>query len=289
MLRQSLGVCRTLVSVGAKNELRSCGHGSVSTKTLFQKRFYAAPPKRFYKKTGVLYNDGSYEITLDNRKLKTPAGTLFKVSNEALALAVATEWDAQKKVINQSSMHLTALCSTCIDNPNHVTKEDLIQKIISFLSTDTILFHSSEDDELYKFQQSEWQPVVDKFNEKFSVNLAPSRHLGMPQVSDQDRNTVQKYLASHNFWAIIGFSFAVESLKSVILTLTCKERFISVEKAVLLSRLEEEFQTGHWGRVEWAHDVSQLDLQARVAAAIMFVYLNSVEETVKMKKSAPIT
>lgn len=72
----------------------------------FLSHIFSAPPKRFYKKTGVLYNDGSYEITLDNRKLKTPAGTLFKVSNEALALAVATEWDAQKKVINQSSMHL---------------------------------------------------------------------------------------------------------------------------------------------------------------------------------------
>jgi chaperone required for assembly of F1-ATPase len=31
-------------------------------------------------------------------------------------------------------------------------------------------------------------------------------------------------------------------VKSVILTLCCVERYISTEKAVLLSRLEEEFQ-----------------------------------------------
>jgi ATP synthase F1 complex assembly factor 2 len=31
-------------------------------------------------------------------------------------------------------------------------------------------------------------------------------------------------------------------VKSVILTLCCVERYISIEKAVLLSRLEEEFQ-----------------------------------------------
>lgn len=39
-----------------------------------------------------------------------------------------------------------------------------------------------------------------------------------------------------------GYIFAVDTLKSVILTLACVERFITPEKAVLLSRLEEEFQ-----------------------------------------------
>jgi len=34
----------------------------------------------------------------------------------------------------------------------------------------------------------------------------------------------------------------VEALKSVILTIACVERFLDVEKAVLLSRLEEEYQ-----------------------------------------------
>lgn len=36
--------------------------------------------------------------------------------------------------------------------------------------------------------------------------------------------------------------FGVDTTKSVILTLACVERFITPEKAVLLSRLEEEYQ-----------------------------------------------
>lgn len=38
--------------------------------------------------------------------------------------------------------------------------------------------------------------------------------------------------------------YAVDTIKSVILTLACAERFIGPEKAVLLSRLEEEYQVG---------------------------------------------
>lgn len=49
---------------------------------------------------------GWYEINLDKRKLRTPGGSLFRVPNEALALAVATEWNAQEKLVKRHSMHL---------------------------------------------------------------------------------------------------------------------------------------------------------------------------------------
>lgn len=44
-------------------------------------------------------------------------------------------------------------------------------------------------------------------------------------------------------------------------------------------------QTGYWGRVEWAHDINQMDHQARVAAAMMFIYLNSTSENIKIKQA----
>lgn len=80
-----------------------------------------------------------------------------------------------------------------------------------------------------------------------------------------------------------GFMYGVDTLKSVVLTLACTERFITPEKAVLLSRLEEEYQTGHWGRVEWAHDLNQQDLQTRLSAVVLFVYFNSQTQSKKLK------
>lgn len=41
--------------------------------------------------------------------MKTPKGTLFTVPNEALAIAVATEWDAQKDTLKFYTMHLVSL------------------------------------------------------------------------------------------------------------------------------------------------------------------------------------
>lgn len=103
----------------------------------------AAPPKRFYRQTGIITSNGKFEITLDQRKLKTPKGAPFFVESEPLAIAIATEWDAQKDVIDRSRMHLTALSSTVIDNPNNLQKADIVNYLVNYASTDAILFQSN--------------------------------------------------------------------------------------------------------------------------------------------------
>lgn len=51
---------------------------------------------------------GGFEVNLDKRKLKTPLGNLMKLSNEALAVAVATEWDMQGPILQQHNMHIVS-------------------------------------------------------------------------------------------------------------------------------------------------------------------------------------
>ncbi|KAB0798573.1 hypothetical protein PPYR_09566 [Photinus pyralis] len=237
-------------------------------------RFYATR-KRFYRKTGILFSDGKYEITLDQRKLKTPKGNLFSVSSEPLALAVAAEWDSQKDIIKQSNMHLSTLCNTAIDNPNNLSKYDMVNYILNSLDTDLILFHSHENDELYKLQVAEWDPIIQWFCDKFQVDLQKSRSMESPTISPETKAVVYRHLIAYNFECVNGFVYAIDTLKSVLLTVACVERSLTPEKAALLSRLEEECQLQKWGRVEWAHDLSQQDQQARVAATMLFIYFNS--------------
>lgn len=65
--------------------------------------------KRFYRRTDILSSGDKFEITLDQRKLKTPKGKIFEVNSKPLALAVAAEWDAQKEIIDRGSMHLVCI------------------------------------------------------------------------------------------------------------------------------------------------------------------------------------
>uniref|UniRef100_U3KNQ1 ATP synthase mitochondrial F1 complex assembly factor 2 n=1 Tax=Oryctolagus cuniculus TaxID=9986 RepID=U3KNQ1_RABIT len=71
-------------------------------------RAYAPPTerKRFYQNVSISQGEGGFEINLDHRKLKTPQAKFFTVPSEALAIAVATEWESQQDTIKSYTMHL---------------------------------------------------------------------------------------------------------------------------------------------------------------------------------------
>lgn len=230
-----------------------------------------------------MQGDGKFEITLDHRKLKTPTGTLFTVDSEPLAYAIAQEWDAQTGDIERPHMMLTALSNTVIDNPNHLTKLDILNFLLHYAETDTLLFHDASQPDLLKLQEEQWNPVVDWFNERYQMKLERTVDIRPPIFPENAKMQIAKHLKSYELPALHGIQFAVETLKSVILAFACIDRYMTPEQAVLLSRLEEEYQVGHWGRVEWAHDMTQQDLQSRLAAAVFHVHCCSFSNIVKKK------
>jgi ATP synthase mitochondrial F1 complex assembly factor 2 len=230
-----------------------------------------------------LYCDGKYEVTLDQRKLKTPTGGPFFVNSEPLALAISTEWNSQKETIERSEMILTALSNTAIDNPNHLSKIDIVNFILTYAETDTILFHDEREENLYKLQTEKWDPLIEWFNKRYDTELVKTVNISPPVYPAGAKMKIAKYLNSYNLTTLHGIQFAVETVKSVVLAFACIDRFITPGEAVLISRLEEEYQLGHWGRVEWAHDMCQQDLQARLSAAVFHVHCNTFSHVVKQK------
>ncbi|XP_036924709.1 ATP synthase mitochondrial F1 complex assembly factor 2 isoform X3 [Sturnira hondurensis] len=221
-------------------------------------RAYAplAERKKFYQNVSITQGEGGFEINLDHRKLKTPQAKLFTVPSEALAIAVATEWDCQQDTIKFYTMHLTTLCNTSLDNPTQRNKDQLIRAAVKFLDTDTI-----------------W----------YGVEIASSTSIMGPSIPDRTREVLVSHLASYNMWALQGIEFVVTQLKSVVLTLGLIDLRLTVEQAVLLSRLEEEYQIQKWGNVEWAHDYELQELRARTAAGALFVHLCSESTTIRHK------
>lgn len=147
-----------------------------------------------------------------------------------------------------------------------------------------MFFFSIQDvEDLYKVQCAEWDPIIEWFNERYGTDIQKSCDITQPKISAKTRMNISKHLLSYNDTSMHGFLYAVDTLKSVILALACVDKRISVEKAVELSRLEEEYQLKFWGRVEWAHDAHQQDTQARLAASILFIHFHSNEHIVKQK------
>uniref|UniRef100_A0A8C6NB53 ATP synthase mitochondrial F1 complex assembly factor 2 n=1 Tax=Melopsittacus undulatus TaxID=13146 RepID=A0A8C6NB53_MELUD len=239
--------------------------------------------KRFYQNVSISQGEGGFEINLDHRKLKTPQAKLFTVPSEALAIAVATEWDSQKDTIKFYTMHLTTLCNTALDNPTQRSKMQLIRAAVKFLETDTVCYRVEEPPALAELQKNEWDPIVAWAEERYNVAIGSSTSILGPNIPASTKDTFVSHLASYNMWALQGIEYIITQLKSLILSMGVIDRHITVEKAVLLSRLEEEYQIQRWGNVEWAHDYDLCELRARAAAGTLFVHLCSESTTVKHK------
>ncbi|XP_005996758.1 ATP synthase mitochondrial F1 complex assembly factor 2 [Latimeria chalumnae] len=240
--------------------------------------------KKFYQNVSISQSEGGvFEINLDHRKLKTPQGKLFTVPSEALAIAVATEWDSQRETIKFYTMHLTTLCNTVLDNPTDRTKDKLITAALKFLETDTVCYRSEDPPGLMELQKNEWDPILDWIEKRYNVVIGSSFSIMGPSIPQESKDTFQQHLASYNNWALTGLEFVITQLKSIVLSLALIDRHLTVEKAVLLSRLEEAYQIQHWGNVEWAHEYDLQELQARTAAGTLFVHLCSESSTVKHK------
>lgn len=248
-------------------------------------RAYTPPAerKRFYRDVSVTQGEGGFEINLDHRKLKTPQAKLFTVPSEALAIAVATEWDSQRDTIKFYTMHLTTLCNTSLDNPTQRNKDQLIRAAVKFLDTDTICYRVEEPETLVELQKNEWDPILEWAEKRYGVEIGSSTSILGPSIPARTREVLASHLASYNMWALQGIEFVVAQLKSMMLTLGLIDLRLTVEQAVLLSRLEEEYQIQKWGNVEWAHDYELQELRARTAAGALFIHLCSESTTVKHK------
>ncbi|XP_061455349.1 ATP synthase mitochondrial F1 complex assembly factor 2 [Rhineura floridana] len=252
---------------------------------VMSRRLYTpqAERKRFYQNVSISQGEGGFEISLDHRKLKTPQGKLFVVPSETLALAVATEWDSQRDTIKLYSMHLTTLCNTALDNPSQRSKDQLIRAAVKFLETDSICYRVEEPPALVELQQNEWDPIIEWAEKRYDVTIGSSTSIMGPSIPQTTKDTFSSHLASYNSWALQGIEYMITQLKSLILSMGLLDKRLTVEQAVLLSRLEEEYQIQHWGNVEWAHDYDMYELRARTAAATLFVHLCTENSTVKQK------
>ncbi|KAM5152663.1 ATP synthase mitochondrial F1 complex assembly factor 2 isoform 2-T2 [Mantella aurantiaca] len=249
------------------------------------KRFYTPPNerKKFYENVSISQGEGGFEVNLDRRKLRTPQGQVFVVPSEPLALAVATEWDSQKDTIKFFTMHLTTLCNTALDNPTRRNKDHLITSSLKFLDTDTVCYRVEDPPGLVELQKNEWDPVLQWAEKRYDVVIGSSTSIMGPVIPPETKDVFHRHLASYNSWALLGIEFVTTQLKSLVLCMGLIDRYQSVERAVALSRLEEEYQIQRWGNVEWAHDYDLQELRARTAAGTLFVHLCSSSSSVKHK------
>ena len=96
--------------------------------------------KRFYTTVAVAPYEKEFAVTLDGKPIKTPIGTVLRGS-EALAKAMAAEWESQAETINPDKMPITRIVSIARDRVPQ-DRALLIDDIVNYAGSDLLCYRA---------------------------------------------------------------------------------------------------------------------------------------------------
>ena len=116
---------------------------------------------RFYQRAAAGERTGEgFPVLLDGRPVRTPARELLAAPSEALAQALAAEWEAQREVIDPARMPLTRLANSIIDGVVR-RPEPVAAEIEKYLGSDLLFYRAAEPEGLVAQQARHWDPVLE--------------------------------------------------------------------------------------------------------------------------------
>ncbi|WP_062561237.1 ATP12 family chaperone protein [Paracoccus aminovorans] len=217
--------------------------------------------RRFWKAASVRPAGAGWEVVLDDRPLRTPGKQPLVLPTEALARAVAAEWDAQADVIDPNRMPLTRAANSAIEK---VTPQfhDVATMLAEYGGTDLLSYRADAPEELARAQAEGWDPLIDWAATELRALLRITH--GVIPVPQDPAALLKLHaeVAALDAFGLTALHDLVTLPGSLVLGLAVIRGRIDAETAHALSRIDEEFQAQRWGRDEEADAAAAARLAA---------------------------
>jgi chaperone required for assembly of F1-ATPase len=203
-------------------------------------------PRRFYKTAASTPVEGGWGILLDGKALRSPAKHPFVLPTEALASAIADEWQAQGEKINPSSMPLMQFAATAIDRLAD-DRTALVEEIAGYGHSDLICYRAEEPPALAQRQEETWQPLIAWTAERYDVALNVTSGIVAVEQPAHALATFRRVLEACDLFALTALAGATGSAGSLVIALALMEGRLDADEAADAALLDELFQAAKWG------------------------------------------
>ncbi len=231
--------------------------------------------KRFYKKAEAVSSDEpdrvGFTVALDGRILRTPNKAALHLPTQALAEAIAAEWNAQGEAVDTQTMPMMTLACTAIDWV-HEERAHAEDATAAFAEHDLVCYWAEDPPELVERQQAAWQPLLDWLTLNHDAPLVViSGILSKPQPQAalvSLRHRVEKL----DDMTLTALHTAVSAGGSLVIGLALMDGRLSPDEAFATALLDELFQIELWGEDAEAA-ARHAGLRAEFHAAASFLAL----------------
>jgi chaperone required for assembly of F1-ATPase len=217
-------------------------------------------PKRFYEDVAVAPEVNGFIVTLDGRKLKTPAKADLILPSDAAAEAIAAEWRAQGDAIDPRTMPLTRLVNSALDGVARDV-ENVIADIVRYAGSDLVCYRAAEPEGLVAVQSEAWDPVLAFAREGLGARFICVEGVTFAEQPPRAIAAVHEAVVQstgERALAVAALHVMTTLTGSVLLALAVARRELTPEAAWDAAHVDEDFQMRVWGA-----DVEALDRRAK--------------------------
>lgn len=225
--------------------------------------------RRFWTTASAVPVDGGFTVHLDARPVRTPLRAPLIVPTQALAEAIASEWQAQDGKVDPATMPFTRTANSAVDKvaPQHA---DVAEMLAAYGETDLVCYRADGPEALIARQAAAWDPILD-----WSANVLGARlekttgvmHVAQPEASLQ---VLRQRLDAFGPFHLAAFHDLVAISGSLLIGFAVTTGRLTAEAAWTVSRIDEDWQISLWGEDEEAAEVTALKRAAFLQADRFF-------------------
>lgn len=231
-------------------------------------------PKRFYKAAHAVPLNEGWTVHLDGRALKTHAKAALLLPTQALAEAIAKEWNDQGEELDLHSMTLTRLANVAIDRTPE-TRAEMVAEVTRYGETDVTCYLADAPEALQKRQDSAWRPWRDWAGQELGIMLVPVIGLMASPQPQASLDRIAEIAAEMDDYALTGLAWGCSLFGSIVLALAVSRVALSGEQALSASCVDEDWQIEQWGEDDEAKSVRARRLKDAKAIEVWFKALAS--------------
>lgn len=223
--------------------------------------------KRFYK-TASATTAAPFAVRLDDRPMRTPGGKPQIVPTQALAEAMAAEWETQGEHLDLASMVLTKAVNTAIDRIEP-RRTEVVDELSRFAGSDLLCYRATAPRELVERQVHMWDPWLDWARRELDIALHAASGIVHVEQPPESIEATRRAIAQFDSYALTAIHPAITISGSAILGLAFGRGQLGALELLTLSRVDEDYQAERWGEDAEAAAVRQNRLNDLMLAARM--------------------
>lgn len=202
--------------------------------------------KRFWNDASVEQVADGWAILLDGKPIKTPARADQVVPTEALANAIAAEWDAVEEKIDPKTMPMTGFANAAIDRIGPA-REEFAEGLAKYGEGELLCYRADYPQSLCDAQIAAWSPLLDWAAKRYDVSFETTS--GIMHV-DQPETTLERLGAAvmaQDAFTLAGLSPLVTIGGSLVVALALLDGEVDVETAWNAVEVDTLHQREEWG------------------------------------------